>query len=505
MRRNNGAKVASHRLLSEVFDQLCARAGAREAIRSGNQTLTFRELLHWSQSISRALEPAVREAGQRVALMLPNSAGFVAAFFGIARLGGVIAPLSPRYRAQEILYFMNDLDAAALVSDVRFLHRAREVMPALERTPAVLDVSARAVRMVERGQGRGRALRVGASPPLVQLYTSGSTGVPKRIVRSHAHILAELKTLRRTFGLSDRDRFLGAAPFSHVNGLVRTMLAAVTTGATLYPVEEFRRREILELLTRERITFFGGVPPMFVILSQTPRRGDEDLSALRVVFSSSAPLLPADNRQFHARYGVWVRQLYGSTETGTISVSRHSNPEACLESVGTPLDGVRVEVVDDAGAPLPPGQEGELAIASPFAASEYLDNASATAENFRLGRYFPDDLGRIDGTGSLTITGRKNLLLNRGGFKVNPYEVEAVIRQHPKVAEVAVFGVPGRHGDDIICCCIVPRAPCATEEILVHCSERIAEFKIPARIEFRETLPASPSGKILRSQLAGVV
>lgn len=491
-------------LISEAFDALCARAAARVAIRDGDRDLTFRDLLYWSLSISRALEPAVRETGQRVVLLLPNSAAFVAAFLAIARVGGVVAPLSPRYRMHEILSALNELDAAAFIIDARFLQRLREVTPALERVPTILDLSDHAPRVVERGQGRGRALSAGLSPPLLQLCSSGTTGAPKWIVRSHAHVLAELVALRRAFVLDGHDRFLGVASFSHVNGLVRTMLSAMTIGATLYPVEQFRRREILDLLTRERITFFGGVPPMFVALGQTPVRGDVDLSAMRVAFSSSAPLLPVDAHRFHERYGVWVRQLYGSTETGTISVNRYPHPEEWLESVGTPLDGVCVEVVDDTCTPVQPGRDGKIVITSPFAASEYLDNPAATAESFRHGRYFTGDLGHRDDAGALSITGREKLLLNRGGFKVNPYEVEAVIKQHRKVAEAVVFGVLGRHGEDIVCCCVVPSAPCTAEEILEHCSERLSEFKIPARVEFRDVLPVSPSGKILRTHLPGV-
>jgi len=272
-------------------------------------------------------------------------------------------------------------------------------------------------------------------------------------------------------------------------------------GATLYPVEEFRRREILSLLTRERITFFGGVPQMFTILSQTPLRDDIDLSALRVVFSSSAPLLPVDNRRFQSQYGVFVRQLYGSTETGTISFNLHPAPECCLQSVGIPIEGVHVEVVDEEGKLLPPGQEGEFAIASPFATSSYLDNPIATNESFRGGFYFSGDLGIKDDTGYLVITGRKKLIINRGGFKVNPYEVEEAIREHPKVVDVAVFGRPGPHGDDIVCCVIVASKNCTVEEILLHCRDRIADFKIPTHIEFRDALPKSPTGKILRANL----
>lgn len=472
------------------------------AIREGLRDVTFRDLRCWSQAISRGLEPAIREPGQCVALMLGNSAGFVAAFFAVARAGGVVSPLTSQYRSREFAYYLNDLDAVALVTAPEFLERAFEIMPHLRNAPALVEVSdGHRARVVQRGGGRGQPIRAFASAPLLQQYTSGSTGPPKRVIRTHANLLAELAALRSAFDVSERDRFLGVAPFSHVNGLVRTMMTSMAVGATLYPIEGFRRREILDLITRERITFFGGMPQMFALLSQTPPRGDVDLSALRVVFSSSAPLLAVDNQCFHSRYGVFVRQLYGSTETGTISFNRHPSPERYLQSVGVPLEGVRVDVVDGEGTPLPPGREGELAIASPFAASEYLGNPAATHESFRGDFYFSGDFGITDAAGYLTITGRKNLLLNRGGFKVNPYEVEAAIKEHPKVVDVAVFGAPGSHGDDIVCCLIVASEPCTVAEILSHCRERIADFKIPARIEFRGALPTTGTGKVLRSEL----
>jgi long-chain acyl-CoA synthetase len=336
--------------------------------------------------------------------------------------------------------------------------------------------------------------------PLLQQYTSGSTGVPKRVVRTHAAVLAELEALHQTLGTDEQDRFIGLAPFSHVNGLVRTMRSAMYVGATLYPVEEFRRREALELLTRERITFFGGVPSIFAILAQTPPRGHVDLSSLRVVFSSSAPLLPDDGRRFLERYGRVIRQLYGSTETGTISFNRDADAERDFASVGTPLPEVQVVVADERGQPQPPGKEGELVIRSPFAATSYLDNEAATRDAFREGWYLSGDLGRKDGRGCLTITGRRKLMINRGGFKVNPYEVEAAIKEHPGVGDVAVYSILGPQGDDLVCAAIVLTGPCTAEEIVAHCRDRIADFKIPARIEFRHSLPKSATGKILRGQ-----
>jgi acyl-CoA synthetase (AMP-forming)/AMP-acid ligase II len=150
---------------------------------------------------------------------------------------------------------------------------------------------------------------------------------------------------------------------------------------------------------------------------------------------------------------------------------------------------------------LPPGTEGELAIASPFAIASYFDNEAASAESFRGGFYFSGDLGTIDPAGHIRLTGRKKLLINRGGFKVNPYEVEDVIKAHPRVADVAVFGAVGPQGDDVVCCAIVTSGACTTDDILGHCRARLADFKIPARIEFRDSLPKSSTGKILRAEL----
>jgi len=459
-------------------------------------------LLRWSQALSQILEPIIREPGQRVALLLPNSAAFVAAFFAIARLGGVVAPLSAQYRSQELVYYLNDLDAVAVLTDSRFVEHVTAIMPRLKRAPAIVGVPpGQDARLLQPGPGGGRPVSTADSAPLVQQYTSGSTGVPKRVVRTHSALHLELEALHTTFETGEADRFLGVAPFSHVNGLVRTMMSAAYTGATLYPVEEFKRREILDLIARERITFLGAVPQVFSILSQTPTRGEVDLSSLRVVFSSSAPLLPADNRRFEARYGIVVRQLYGSTETGTISFNRDPASESRIESVGAPIDGVRVDVLDEKGQALAPGLEGELTIASPFAASGYLDNEVATRESFRGGAYFSGDMGTKDARGTLTITGRKKLMINRGGFKVNPYEVEAAIKEHPKVVDVAVFGARSPQGDDLVRAVIVSSEPCTTEEILAHCRERIADYKIPARIEFRDALRKSATGKILRSEL----
>lgn len=492
----------SNQAISDTLDRTWARLAARTAIGEAGRKTTYGELLEWSQAISRALATLVRQPGQRVALLLPNSSAFVAAFFGAARLGGVVAPLAAQYRGQELLYYLKDLQPVALLTDARFTEQVDAVLPKLDRPPAVVHVDLmRTARVMRPGAGAGAALAAQDSPALVQQYTSGSTGEPKRVVRSHAALCRELAALQATFNTSEGDRFLGVAPFSHVNGMVRTMMSAMYSGASLYPVDEFKRREVLDLIIRERITFLGGVPQIFALLSHTPPRGEVDLSSLRIAFSSSAPLLPADNRRFFERYGVAVRQLYGSTETGTISFNGHQDPQSCPDSVGTPIDGVAVDVLGDAGEPLPDGVEGELAIRSPFAASGYVGNEAASRASFRGGAYFSGDLGTRDAQGHVRITGRKKLIINRGGFKVNPYEVEAALKEHPKVEDAVVFAAGSAQGDDVVCAIVVSPQACTTAELLAHCRGLIADYKIPARIEFRDVLPRSTAGKVLRSRL----
>ncbi|HEY2387007.1 MAG TPA: class I adenylate-forming enzyme family protein [Candidatus Binatia bacterium] len=489
-------------MIADRFDRVAARQGARPTIVERGESVSYAELRRRSEAVSRCLAPFCRAPGQRVGLMVPNSAAYVAAFFGIVRLGGVVAPLNVRYRSQELAYYLEDTRAAALVAPPALIEVAREALGGVAHPPALVAIDEAAeCTVVAPGDADPLGAASGDSPPLLHQYTSGSTGKPKRVIRTHAQLAFELERLTRTFAVDGDDRFLGATPFTHVNGLVRTMLTSMHVGATLYPMAEFKRREALDLITRERLTYFGGVPSMFIVLADTPVRGTVDLTSLRTVFSASAPLVPDDNRRFAAKYGVHPRQLYGSTETGTISVNVDADPTLALASVGHPLPDVRIEVVDDHGAPAAADIEGEVTIASPGAITAYDGNAEATAASFRAGFYLSGDLGRKDARGALTLTGRKKFLINRGGFKVNPLEVEEAIRAHPRVREVVVLAAPSPHGDDLVRAVIVADGACAADEIVAHCAPRIADFKIPSRIEFRDALPKTETGKILRSKL----
>jgi long-chain acyl-CoA synthetase len=398
-----------------------------------------------------------------------------------------------------LAYLVEDANPVAVLTTRAGVNTLTEALNSASCRPALVAVEAAdSCTVLHAGAAVSKARSTHEDPPLLRLYTSGSTGKPKAVVRTHTQLLGEVATLQTMFEVHSGDRFLGAAPFFHVNGLVRTMLTGTLAGATLFPIVRFLRRPVMELIASERITYFGGVPQMFGLLAQMPGARGSELSSLRVVFSSSAPLPSDDNARFHAAHGMFVRQLYGSTETGTISHNASVNIEETLDSVGTPLPGVQVSVVDEQGAAQGTGAEGELVVASPFAASSYDGDAEATAKSFQPFGYRSGDLGRMDDAGHLWLTGRKTLVINRAGFKVNPYEVEQVVRQHPKVAEALVVGEPASHGGQTVRCLVVGREECTADEILVHCRSRLAEYKIPGLIEFRDELPRTSSGKLVR-------
>lgn len=464
------------------------------------RTWSYRQILEWSDTVTRALSRIGVADTDAVGLMAPNSAAFVAGFFGVARLGAAIAPMSVRYREQELMFFIEDSGAAAVLAGPDLVNVVRSALSRLERPPALVAIDHETCEIVSEGRPAHSIPGRPESALLLQ-YTSGSTGRPKRVIRTNTHLTTELEHLSARLGTTSSDRFLGVAPFSHVNGLVRSMMHSMFVGATLYPVGEFRRRRVAEILHRDGITHLGAIPQVFVALGQTAIDADAAFPKLRIVFCSSAPLLQSDNRRFGETYGRFVRQLYGSTETGTMSVNMDADLDATLDSVGTPLEGVEFEIRDGAGNPLPVGRAGEIAVSSETAISEYAGNPGATRRAFDGAFYLTGDLGFRDEAGRLYLTGRQKFLINRGGFKVNPLEVERAIASHPGVHEVVVYGEPTQHGDERVRCAIVAKKPCAAEEIVNHCRGLIADYKIPSRIEFREELPKSISGKILRSEL----
>jgi long-chain acyl-CoA synthetase len=486
--------------LPEMLAEVAEANASRPAVVQGGRVLTYAGLLRAAQAGAADLARRGVRPGQRVALLLPNSLDYVVAYFAASTAGAVVAPLNHHYQQSELRYFLDECDVRLLVAAHEFRGLCETVVPQSKRPAPVLWAEAWVADLLAARVAPPR-VAITSGDPVMHQFSSGSTGHPKRIARTHANLLFELDSLAQTLGLTTADRFLGVAPFSHVNGLTRSMLACLRVGGALYPAAQFDRHAVAALIERERLSVFIAVPFMFSALAQSNFRRPPDFASLRLCASASAPMPANLNRLFNEKFGRYVRQLYGSTETGTISVNLRPDIENSLDSVGTPIAGVHVAVFGDDGQPAPAGALGEFAVSSPAAITGYDNLPEVNRQAFRGGYFLTGDLGRRDADGMLTLAGRKKFLINKSGFKIDPREVEALLETHPRVLEAVVLGVPSPYGDERVKAVIVPVGPCTEAEIVAHCRGQIADFKIPSLIEFRASLPKTATGKVRRALL----
>lgn len=467
-----------------------------DALIVDGQAVSYLELHQQVADCAGALRALGCGLGDAIAVGTGNSLDFVVGTLATFALGGVLVPLNPRFKPDE-------LDVYVAASRPRAMIYAQALEAWVASAASAIPVLARSC--AELGAGKTFEPPEGFSPdsPAIHMFSSGSTGKSKRITRSQAQLMAEYHALARTVGLGSEERILCTVPLYHAHGFVNAMLAALMSGGTLVlPTQEFNARSTLRSLAEHGVTMYPSVPFMLKILADTRLAETLDLRALRLVISAGAPLPEAVAQQFWGRFGIPISQLYGSTETGAMTINlQHAADKPT--SVGRPMVGYEAEVRDEGGDSLGAGETGEIWFRSSAMTSRYDDLPEVTAQCFAAGWFFAGDTGYADGDGDLYITGRKKLMINVAGLKVDPLEVEAVISQHPAVAEVVVLGVAHNGYGEKIKAVIVPRmkGACSEAEVIEYAAARLAEYKLPKLVEFRDEVPRSPLGKILRKYL----
>ncbi len=481
----------------------------RDAIVYRDERLSFEDLIERIERLASGLSGLGIGPGDAVGLVLRDDPWFVTAFHAIAALGAKVVPANPAFKQAELEFWFRSTGVRAVISDERTAGVCERIVSGFDSPVEVIGSGAghgattTLAGLVEAGSP-GRLEPRSPDEPLVGQFSSGSTGRPKRLDRTHGQCVAEAESYLG-LGLGREDRILAAVPLFHTWGMGSCIFGAAVSGARLVILEDphpflLKRHRALELIESEGITVFPGVPFNYRLMADSP--ADADLSSLRLCFTAGMAMPRETFEAFGERFGVLVRQLYGSTETGMIAANLSDDPVGTFESVGTPVKGVEVEIVDDDGDPLPAGEIGEVTVASAGATSGYGDLPELNAIAFRDGRFFTGDLGRIDHEGMLTIVGRKKLLIETGGFKVDPIEVEAVIDSHPAVSESVVVGVDTDvAGEQRVKAVAVLAGECDERELIAFCRERLANFKVPQAVEFRDEIPKSPLGKVLRKYL----
>jgi long-chain acyl-CoA synthetase len=458
----------------------------------GDERLSWSEVRERADRLAQGLAALGLGAGDPVALVLSNVPEFAISFFAVARLGGVIVPLNPQFKEAEFDFHFSEAGVKAIVrqgDDGVELARTGDAVPLerlIEESPPIAD---------DAGSPDAEA---------VFQYSSGSTGRPKRVPRTHRQLRVEADSVVATADIGPDDVIFCTIPLFHTYGMGCCLLAGVRAGATIVLDDSqpfiLKRDQVLDAIEASGTTVFPAVPFTFRTLAEAP--GSADLSAIRLAISASTALPRSTFEAFERKFGVAVRQMYGCTEAGAVTLNLDADPGTTATSAGRPLQGVELAIVDDEGEELEVGRNGEVVIRSPAMTVGYAGTDDLNRRVFREVGYLSGDRGRLDEEGRLYITGRKKLLIDVKGDKVDPVEVEDVLAVHPKVAEVVVVGVASDvEGEERIKAVVVADRPAEERELIRYCRERLADYKVPQLVEFRDEIPRNPAGKVLRKYL----
>jgi len=468
----------------------------------GNERYTYEQLEKQVAHFAAALKRHGVNGDKGVALILKNCPLFILSYLAASRLGAPAFLLDPGSTHTELQRIFSEASVAIAICEP-------SQQLTLER---VREETHRHFVIMTRDSGLESAPDSLTEPPATERYdsetaivqySSGTTGIPKCIVRSHRNLLCEARNFNETSGFSADDRILCTIPLYHSHGFGNALLGAMYAGATLVLMEEFNRADVAEILRSEKITVFPAVPLMFDLLSQRGTSARRHENSLRLVFSAGAPLSAKVARDFKDGFGVYVRQLYGTTEVGSAAINLDAEPLETLESVGPPLRNTRIDILQESGGLAREGESGEIAIQSGAMTLGYRGQPELTSQRFRDGLFCPGDFGRKDDRGLLYLEGRTDWLIMPSGKKVDLFEVEHVISNFIKVQEVAVVAIRDNQGECALKAVIVSREACRAQEIIDYCRERMSDFKIPRRVEFVSELPRNKIGKVMRKLLVG--
>ncbi len=505
---------------TETFYQVLARQAAahpeREALVDWRHRVTYGELKVCVDRVAARLGMLGIGRGDVVTIQLPNWVEFAYVFFALERLGAVANQIGPDFRSREVEYIIRFSESRAFVCPATFksfdyVKMIEELRPKLPNLKAVCVLGGRGNDMlslddVVYGEDPTwpRAEPLGANDVMRMAFTSGTTGNPKGVIHSHNTTLSTCRTLNRDMNVTERDVFLIYLPLG-LNWGYLTLVQAVLAGARAVLLDQFSGRAALELIDRERVTFIPTAPASIISMLNEPDLGRFDLSSLRVVITGGASCPIETIREFRARMHGHLIELYGMLETGFHTYTRLTDdPEAITGTVGRPSSGMGLRLIDEHGRDVPPGAEGEIAADGPSVHLGYHKNPAANAELFTADKWFrTGDLGQFDKAGNLKIVGRLKEMINRGGKKFFPREIEEILYTHPKILHAAIVGVPDPRLGERNCLCVIPRPGerVLLEEVVAFLKDSVAMYKLPEMVEIFDDLPFTPTGKIQRHVL----
>jgi long-chain acyl-CoA synthetase len=476
--------------------------GEKTSLKLDELELSYRALDTASARLAGLLAQRGVSAGDRVGLMLPNVPEFAIVYFGLLRAGAVVVPMNPLLKEREVAFYLGDSGARMVFA----WHGCAEEAEAGAREPGaecLFVVPGEFPRLLSDCDPAFEVEDRAADDTAVILYTSGTTGTPKGAELTHANLTSNVAAVVALHSFADTDVLLGALPLFHSFGQTCSMNAAVASGATLSLIPRFDAERALEIIERDGVTVFQGVPTMYSALLHHPRRDEFDASTLRECVSGGASLPGELLRGFEQAFACKLLEGYGLSETSPVASSNRPDRERRPGSVGMPIDGVEMRILDAEGAEVAVGSRGEIVIRGPNVMKGYWGRPDATAEVIRDGWFHTGDVGVMDEDGYFFIVDRLKDMIIRGGYNVYPREIEEVLYEHPAVREVAVVGVPHPElGEEVAAAVALKDGVAADEaELREFVKARVAPYKYPRRISFFRDLPKGPSGKIVKREI----
>jgi long-chain acyl-CoA synthetase len=475
------------------------------AVRLNEAKLTYAELDRAARGIATGLREHGLDPGSHVALLMPNVPEFSEAYFGILYAGCTVVPLNILLSAPEVSYHLQDSQSKLLLAHPQF------------EGPASEGAQANGIPVFWAGEGSPRLRDLAQSEPIespypcqeqdtaVILYTSGTTGRPKGAELTHSNLLLNCAAVvPRLIPFGKDDVALGTLPLFHSFGQTCIQNASFAAGSTVTLLPHFTPQEALEIMQRDRVTLFAGVPTMYFAILNHEGADAYDLSSLRYCLTGGAAMPVEVMKRFEERYPVKILEGYGLSETSPVASFNMLDRPRKPGSIGYPVWGVDLAILDPEDRPLPDGERGEICIRGHNVMKGYYRRPEANAEALRNGWFHTGDIGVRDEDGSYRIVDRLKDMIIRGGFNVYPREIEEVLYAHPAVVEAAVIGVPHEAlGEEIKAVLTLGAGQETTaEEIIAYCKQHLAAYKYPRLVEFVETLPKGPTGKILKRELA---
>lgn len=491
--------------IAQMLLDSAKKVGSHPAVIFQNQAITYEQMAQRVKDKKVGLKKLGIENGSHVGLMMANKPEYMIAYFSLLSLGATVVPINPLFKANEITYILNDSEADSLIIDEIGYKEVKGCYKELRTVKTIVSI-APDEEFILWDEVYGETSEFELVPKNEDdnaqiIYTSGTTGKPKGALITHGNLKWMTEASIKMTELTQEDRVLLVLPLFHAYAKLQGLLQCVYTGCTIYLEERFIPDKMLQMMHSEKITVFLGVPTMYTMFISLPQIHELDFSALRIAGCGGASLPLEILEKVNTLMGVDIGEGYGQTESTVMISCFPPNSEKVHGSVGLPLPGIELKIVDPNGNEVPTGEVGEIIFRGPNAMKGYYKKEQETKDTIVNGWIYTGDLGRRDERGFLYIVDRKKDMIIRGGYNVYPREVEEVLYSHPDVVECAVIGESDPVFGEEVAAYVVTKEERTPEEISDYCKQHLAHYKIPRKIYFLKELPKTATGKILKTPL----